>query len=103
MNTIYEVNLEIEPAVSEEFSAWLPRHVKRMLALPGFIDAVTEVEEREADARPVFCVRYRLESRQALEDYFADQAAAMRREGVERFGNRFQATRRILTIANESD
>lgn len=98
MNIIYEVNLEIQPAIREEFSAWLPGHVERMLTLPGFIDAAIETEERAADALPVFCVRYRLESRQALEDYFENHAADMRREGIDRFGERFRATRRILAV-----
>lgn len=98
MKTIYEVNLELEPAIGEAFSAWLPGHVERMLELPGFIDAVVEMEERDENAPPTFCVRYRLESRQTLDDYFEHHAARMRQEGIDRFGGRFRATRRILTV-----
>lgn len=101
MNTIYEVNLEVEPDLREVFLDWLPGHVKRMLALPGFVDAVVETEERAADVPPTFCVRYRLESRQALEDYFENHAAHMRQEGIDKFGGRFKAARRILETVSQ--
>jgi hypothetical protein len=41
-------------------------------------------------------VHYRLESRAALENYFAQFAERMRRDGLDRFANRFSASRRIL-------
>lgn len=99
MNVIYEVNLEVETAIRAAFGAWLREHVERMLELPGFLDATIECVERKAEQSPGFCVRYRVVSRQALEEYFRKHAAVMRDEGIRRFGKRFTATRRILRPA----
>jgi GNAT superfamily N-acetyltransferase/quinol monooxygenase YgiN len=96
MTIIYEVNLEVDADARDAFSQWLPEHVARVLACPGFIEAEIETEERAANLSPAFCVRYRLDSRQALEDYFHSHAERMRQEGLDRFGERFRATRRIL-------
>lgn len=99
--TIYEVNLEVDASKRDEFAGWLPGHVQRVLAKPGFLGAVIEIEERPADQPPVFCVRYRLQNREALQTYFEKHAAAMRQEGIDRFGEHFRATRRILAATDE--
>ncbi len=96
MVVIYEVNLHIAKAVADRFADWLPGHVEEMLALPGFIDAVIAREEAD-DSSVAWSVRYRLQNRQALDDYFAEHAERMRADGIERFGEHMHASRRILT------
>jgi hypothetical protein len=92
---IYEVNLVPEPAIEGEFDDWLHEHVRDMLALPGFIDAtISRVEQ--ADGPAARTVHYELQDRAALEQYLADHAPRMRQHGIDRFGERFKATRRIL-------
>lgn len=92
---IYEVNLVPEPAIEGEFDDWLHEHVRDMLALPGFIDAtISRVEQ--ADGPAARTVHYELQDRAALEQYLAEHAPRMRQHGIDRFGERFTATRRIL-------
>jgi hypothetical protein len=92
---IYEVNLVPEPAIAGQFDEWLHEHVREMLALPGFIDAtISRVEQAEGPAART--VHYELQSRESLEQYLAEHAPRMRQAGVDRFGDRFTATRRIL-------
>ncbi len=98
MALIYEVNLAVDPEIEQAFSRWLPGHVTRVLALPGFIDAVIEAEQRQDDQPSAFCVRYRLESAEALEQYLKTHAATMRQEGIDQFGDRFRASRRVLDV-----
>jgi len=93
---IYEVNLHIAAPVAASFADWLPGHVEDMLALPGFIDAVIAGEEADDNGSVAWSVRYRLRDRQALDDYFTEHAGRMRADGVERFGEHMQASRRIL-------
>ncbi|QDQ40331.1 DUF4286 family protein [Legionella geestiana] len=45
-----------------------------------------------------FTVHYRLQNRDSLEHYFKENAAAMREDGLRRFGGRFSASRRILEL-----
>jgi len=92
---IYEVNLVPEPAIEEQFDDWLREHVREMLGLPGFIDATISRVEHE-DGRTARSVQYELQDRKALEQYLSDQAAGMRQAAIDRFGDQFSATRRIL-------
>lgn len=93
---VYEVELEVHHDLRDEYPAWLRGHVAQMLALPGFVDAQLLQLETDAAEAPVFLVQYRLRDRAALQAYFDTHAAAMRAEGLARFGDRVTARRRIL-------
>lgn len=96
--TIYEVNIEVDASAHEEYRVWLRDHVAEMLTLPGFTGAkVFEVLDPPPSAGRVgLCVQYALQNRDALEDYLRDHAPRLRADGIARFGDRFQATRRVL-------
>jgi hypothetical protein len=104
---VYEVNLDVDGEVRDEFLSWLSEHVEEMLALEGFLGA--EVYERSPEddgagqdagggppARLLVTVHYRVRSRDALGAYFRDHAPRMREDGLRRFGGRFRASRRVL-------
>ena len=94
---VYEVTLDVEASIAGEYLDWLRLHIGEMLALPGFVDAsLAEVLEPSREARRQWCVTYRLHDRAALDAYLAGPAAAMRADGLRRFGGRFEASRRIL-------
>lgn len=102
MSTVtYEVNLDVDAGIAAEFRSWLDAHVAQMLALPGFIGArMAEVlDPAPALGRTAFCVHYRLRDEAALQAYFDHHAAAMRGDGLARFGGRFSASRRVLRDA----
>lgn len=92
---IYEVRLAVDPDIRRDFDRWLDGHVRAMIALPGFYDARVIRAEPGQDGRIRRLVRYRLRDRAALDDYLKSRAEAMRRDGVERFGDRFSAERDI--------
>ena len=92
----YEVNLDVDTGIVDDYLGWLRLHVAKMLLLPGFTGAALYEAESEDPARRVFCVRYRLADRAALEVYFREHASHMRSDGLSRFGDRFSASRRIL-------
>lgn len=94
---VYEVRIAIDPAVREEYRAWLDGHVREILALPGFERAELYAEETDG-GEPVYVVRYHLASRAALEDYLRAHAPRLRAEGLARFGERMRATRRVLAL-----
>jgi Domain of unknown function (DUF4286) len=95
---IYEVNIEVDAAAQDDYRAWLHDHIAEILALPGFVRATTfEVLDPPPSAGRVgLCVQYVLKDREALDDYLRDHAPRLRADGVGRFGDRFQATRRVL-------
>ncbi|MGE0763678.1 MAG: DUF4286 family protein [Bdellovibrionales bacterium] len=95
---LYEVNLQIEDSIFSEYHQWLTHHVQEMVALDGFIQAeIFKVIEPSAKSGTVnFTVQYFLKDEAALKHYLKTHAARMRAEGKQRFGERFQATRRVL-------
>lgn len=96
MSVIYEVNLRIDPERAADFGAWLPDHVQEVVELPGFVSAEIAREETDDQDAPAWSVRYRLVDREALERYLDKDAERMRADGLKRFGDRMQASRRIL-------
>eukprot|EP00301_Raphidiophrys_heterophryoidea_P013325 c20716_g1_i1.p1 GENE.c20716_g1_i1~~c20716_g1_i1.p1 ORF type:complete len:356 (-),score=84.79 c20716_g1_i1:59-1084(-) len=95
---VYEVNLSVDPSVVKAFGEWLNKHVAEMLEIPGFVSAqVVAIEELpQTDQTPQkWSCQYILESREHLEIYFKEHAARMRADGLQRFENKFTATRRI--------
>ena len=94
---LYEVRLSVERTIEAEYRAWLEHHIQAMLSLPGFEGAELLREEGSAE-RAVFVAHYWLRDRVALETYLRDHAAAMRDDGIARFGNLFTADRRVLEL-----
>ena len=97
---LYEVTLRVEPAIADDYRRWLHEHMREMLALPGFVDArLSEVSDpAPGDEATVFCCHYRLQDAAALDAYLREHAPRMRAEGVGRFGTRFSAQRRVMTV-----
>jgi hypothetical protein len=95
---IYEVSIEVDAAAHDDYRVWLRGHIEEMLALPGFTGAkVFDVLEPPPSAGRIgLCVQYALRDREALDDYLRDHAPKLRADGAARFGDRFQATRRVL-------
>jgi antibiotic biosynthesis monooxygenase (ABM) superfamily enzyme len=93
---IYEVNLEINKEIYTDYMKWLKQHIQLMLQFKGFISAkVSHLTEINPHIKHV-TIWYSLESKQALEQYLTLHAPTMRQEGIEKFGNKFSAHRRIF-------
>ncbi len=94
---IYEVNLTPNQEIMSEFRTWLQAHVAEMVALPGFTGArILDEEEHSSEYPDTITVHYELENREALDVYLNTYAEQMRQHGLDRFGDRFEASRRIL-------
>lgn len=101
MSVIYEVNLEVEEAVSEAFAAWLGHHIEEMLALEGFEGARwwarDPAMEPQHQGKALWTVHYQLRDMQAMQRYLQEHAPRMRSDGLARFQGQFTASRRVLT------
>ncbi|HWP95158.1 MAG TPA: DUF4286 family protein [Gammaproteobacteria bacterium] len=93
---IYEVALTIAPEAAPDCDAWLPEHVRAMLAIPGFDAADIHRLPDDAEGRARRLVRYRVRGMTELESYLHTHAPRMRAEGVARFGAKLAAARRVL-------
>ena len=95
MSVVYEVNLFIEPEAAEEIATWLPGHIRDVLAIDGFVGATWYQLDPE-DGRQRFTVHYHLTDAPSLQRYVDEHAERLRQEGLDRFSDRFTATRRVL-------
>ncbi len=93
---IYEVTLVIERDIVEPFDSWLADHIEEMLAIPGFLKANVFALEDDEQGRARRVTQFYLESENHLEQYFVGRAEQMRQVGIDRFGDRFSASRRVL-------
>ncbi len=92
---IYEVTLSIDRDVAGDIDRWLAAHVEEMLLIPGFTGAKIFVLDDEQD-RVRRVTHYYLVDDAALEHYLGGPAATMRQAAIEKFADRFDASRRIL-------
>lgn len=99
--TIYEVNLTVQDHVAAAYLTWLREHIAQILRLDGFRYASLSEAEGAAPGTHAFVVHYYLDDRESLEEYFTHHAAALRQDGIDRFGDTFSATRRVMAIAGE--
>lgn len=99
---IYEVALEVDRGIHEDYLAWLLPHIKEMEQFEGFGPArLYSVEKEESDSLH-WLVHYPVSDRKSLEHYFLHGAKAMRGDGMQRFANRFRASRRVLNEIDHS-
>eukprot|EP01061_Rhynchopus_euleeides_P021787 TRINITY_DN35552_c0_g1_i1.p2 TRINITY_DN35552_c0_g1~~TRINITY_DN35552_c0_g1_i1.p2 ORF type:complete len:127 (+),score=59.23 TRINITY_DN35552_c0_g1_i1:26-382(+) len=106
---VYEVNLSINSDIAELYLSHLKKHVEDMLKIEGFENAVVTHrkhadEMKEDDGKKLATVSYVVRDRQALETYFKDHAAEMRKEMMDLFPEKdgapqFTASRRIHEIS----
>ena len=100
---IYEVTVSVDPDVIAEFDAWLVKHVEEMLSIPGFARANVYSAEDDEDGRLRRVTHYFLDSEADLNNYLTGPADVMRQSAVDRFADKFSASRRILHTSNIVD
>jgi len=100
---IYEVTVSVDRDIADAFDAWLAEHVREMLEIAGFLKAETFEIEDDDVGRVRRVTHYYLASEEDLENYLAGPANAMRQSGIDRFADKFVASRRVLRRREESD
>jgi hypothetical protein len=100
-NLIYEVECQLDPDVVADYDAWLPGHVRDVLACRGFQGASIENPDTPTGERPRRRVRYRVEGAAALDNYLENHATRLRTETTQRFGGRVQCERRVFKPRHE--
>eukprot|EP00397_Hematodinium_sp_SG-2012_P063374 GEMP01087411.1.p1 GENE.GEMP01087411.1~~GEMP01087411.1.p1 ORF type:complete len:138 (+),score=35.03 GEMP01087411.1:28-441(+) len=104
-NVTYEVNLKMKDWTTyTEMCNWLrAEHIPEVLeSHPGFVDAEIFDVYTQNDSVEV-CIQYRLGAQKYLDEYFEHSAPDLRQKGIDRFGGRFEASRRILLSTHYDD
>lgn len=99
---VYEVNLLVDRSVETQFSEWLQVHIREILAIDGFVTArwfeIESVPEVDQVKKVEWSIQYVLRDKKSLDEYFKKHAPRMRQNGIDRFGNKFSATRRVMKL-----
>jgi hypothetical protein len=98
---IYEVECQLDPDIVAEYDAWLPGHVRDVLACAGFLRASIQSTETPSGERQRRRVQYRVESLAALDHYLENSATRIRTETLERFSGHVQCERRVFKPREE--
>ena len=91
---LYEVSIRVDGSIRADYFHWLRDHMTAMLAIDGFASADLFVDTEDENQ---FVCHYRLRDTAAMNAYLAGPAKEMRADGVTRFGDKFSASRRILS------
>ena len=94
---VYEVNLQIDSQVADDYAAWLKPHIEHILQIKGFRHADWYVCD-SSDDKVHWSIRYQLDSRESLENYQKNHAPALIQEGIDKFGQYLTSDRRIMKL-----
>ena len=99
---IYNVTVNIEESIHDDWLEWIKNHIPQVLATGKFIDArLTKVLVEEEMGGTTYAIQYKAKSREALESYYQNDAADLKQEGFIKFADKMLAFRTELEIIDE--
>jgi hypothetical protein len=94
---IYEVNVNVNKDIYNEYYKWLITHMDEMLKMDGFTKVeIGLVENQDDDSKKKVRVSYTIDTYDNLQKYLSENAPKMRSAAIEIFGDKFHADRRII-------
>lgn len=90
---VYEINIDLDPDIYDDFVLWNQGQMVELIALPGFRKAVVYTQK---DTPHSLSVQYHLTNMDALEHYAVNYVPKLRAEAERRFSGKFKASKRIL-------
>ena len=97
---IYNVTINIDETAQEAWLQWMRTiHIPDMLATGKFSEAkMSRVMVDEEMGGVTYSVQYTAKSKAILQQYYQDDAARLRQDAVDRFGEQFVAFRTELEV-----
>lgn len=99
---IYNVTVNIDDSIADQWLAWIKEHIPQVLATGKFTDAkLTKVLVEEQMGGQTYSIQYRAISKEALNAYYENDAEKLRQDGLSKFGDKMLAFRTELEIVDE--
>jgi len=99
---IYNVTVNIEESIHEEWLIWIKNHIPEVLATGKFVEAkLTKVLIDEEKGGVTYSIQYRAKSREDLDNYYQFDADNLKRDSLLKFGDKMLAFRTELEIIDE--
>ena len=99
---IYNVTINIDDSVHDEWLIWMESHIPEVLNTGKFISAkFTEVLVEEEMGGKTYSVQYTANSKEDVEAYYKEDADELRIEALKKFGDKMLAFRTELNLIKE--
>ena len=99
---IYNVTLNIDNSIHDEWLEWIKQHIPKVLATGLFLKATfTKVLVEESIEGLTYSIQYLAHSKEALESYHKQYAADIQAEGLQKFGDKMLVFRTELEWIDE--
>ncbi|AEH00618.1 DUF4286 family protein [Lacinutrix sp. 5H-3-7-4] len=99
---IYNVTVNIDNSVHEQWLTWIKEHIPQVLATGKFLEAkLTKVLVEEEMGGETYSIQYRAHSRESLDAYYKEDADRLRTEGLKLFADKMLAFRTELEVIDE--
>ena len=86
---IYNVTINVDDSVHDEWLDWIKHHIPLVLSTGRFKEArLTRVLVDETMEGTTYAVQYRANSRKDLDDYYEFYADKLRQDSMKRFGDK---------------
>lgn len=92
---VYEVTLNVDSSSIDDFLAWLPGHMQRVMDAGKFVRSSLVLEKEQPTKVQVL---YYCDRKQIIDEYIAIYATALREEAIRLFGDHVVAHREIYKI-----
>jgi len=98
---IYNVTLNIDKSITQEWLEWIKEHIPQVLSTGKFKEAKLTKVLVDDDESDTYSVQYRAHSRAALDSYYAEHAERLKQDGLQRFGDKVLSFRTELEVVDE--
>ena len=99
---IYNVTVNVDASVHDKWQRWIQEHIPEVLATGHFTEAkLTKVLVEEEMGGTTYSIQYRAKSREALEQYYKNDAERLQKDGRVLFADKTLAFRTELEVLDE--
>ena len=99
---IYNVTINIDGSIHEEWLSWIQDHIQDVLATGSFVAAkLTQVLVEEEMGGITYSVQYTANSREDLNEYYTIYAPKLRNESMQKFADKMISFRTELKVIKE--
>lgn len=99
---IYNVTINIDDEVKDEWFTWMESHILDVLNTGKFVAAkLTEVLIEEEMGGTTYSVQYSAKTKEDIQNYYKEDAQRLRADGMRKFGDKMVAFRTELRLIKE--
>ena len=99
---IYNITANVDQSIHDEWLTWIKSHIPQVLATGKFTEAkLTKILVEEEMGGTSYSIQFKAISRDALNDYYAQDADRLRQVGFEKFADKMLTFRTELEIIDE--